>query len=170
MPIKKKPATPTTGRRDAGGSNTSAKSTVSAPARRDSQPDPADSADQKAAGTQALAAAMPFNANKAAEHGKAAFKPQAGASATPPDQRVTGSTLTERLASPKLGQGKPQLGLNPGSLPLDRVRVDLTGRKLLGVPLVLLGLRHRALAVGRTTAMPCRERGVPHRAAQPLWR
>ncbi|HEX2870912.1 MAG TPA: catalase [Polyangiaceae bacterium] len=137
MPIKKKPATPTTGRRDAGGSNTSAKSTVSAPARRDSQPDPADSADQKAAGTQALAAAMPFNANKAAEHGKAAFKPQAGASATPPDQRVTGSTLTERLASPKLGQGKPQLGLNPGSLPLDRVRVDSSGQPLTtnhGVP------------------------------------
>jgi catalase len=138
MPIKKKSAPPSSRRREAGSTNTSAKSTVSAPARRDRRPDPADSADQKAAGTQELAAAMPFNANKAAEHGKAAFKPQAGATVTPPDQRVSGSTLSERVASPKLGQGKPQLGFNPGTLPLDRVRVDSSGQRLTtnhGVPI-----------------------------------
>jgi len=138
MPIKNKPpakSTPTPTK--AGSSKTSAKSTVSAPARRDRGPDPADEADRKAAGSQDLAAAMPFNATKPGEHGKAALKPQRGATAEPEDPRVTGSTLTERVASAKVGQGKPQLGVNPGSLPLDRVRVDSSGRALttnLGVP------------------------------------
>jgi catalase len=138
MPIKKtstaKPAKP---RPKAGGSNTSAKSTISAPARRDRRPAAADAAELKAAGSQALAAAMPFNPTKPAEHGKGALRPQAGATAEPSDPRVTGSTLTEGEASPKLGQGKPQLGHNPGNLPLDRVRVDSSARALttnLGVP------------------------------------
>ena len=138
MPIKKKTTdTSTRNRAKAGGANSSAKSTVSAPARRDRQPDPTDAADQKAAGTQELAAAMPFNPNKAGEHGKGALKPQVGATAQPADPRVTGSTLTERQASAKLGQGKPQLGLNPSNAPLDRVRVDSSARPLttnLGVP------------------------------------
>jgi catalase len=80
---------------------------------------------------------MPFNPTKPGEHGKGALKPQVGATAEPSDPRVTGSTLTEREASPKLGQGKPQLGHNPGNLPLDRVRVDSSARTLttnLGVP------------------------------------
>ena len=62
-----------------GAAATSAKSTVSGPARRDKRADPADAADAKMAATQALAAAMPFNPTKAGEHGKAALKPQAGA-------------------------------------------------------------------------------------------
>jgi catalase len=137
MPTKKNPAKSLSSRTKAGSASTSAKSTVSAPARRDRRPDPADSADQKAAATQELAAAMPFNANKAGEHGKAALKPEAGATAEPADPRVTGSTLTEREASPKLGQGKPHLGFNPANLPLDRVRVDSSGQRLTtnqGVP------------------------------------
>jgi len=136
MPTKKNsPAKPVSPRPKAGG--TSAKSTVSAPARRDRRPDPADGLDLKAAGTQALVAAMPFNPNKPGEHGKGALKPQVGATAEPNDPRVTGSTLSELVASPKLGQGKPQLGHNPGNLPLDRVRVDSSARPLttnLGVP------------------------------------
>jgi catalase len=138
MPIKKtSSAKPVNARTNAGGSNTSAKSTVSAPARRDQRPTPADAAELKAAGTQELASAMPFNPTKPGEHGRGALKPQVGATAKPSDPRVTGSTLTELQASPKLGQGKPELGQNPGNLPLDRVRVDSSGRVLttnLGVP------------------------------------
>ncbi|MDF3069602.1 MAG: Catalase [Polyangiaceae bacterium] len=90
------------------------------------------------AGTQELVAAMPFNPNKASEHGKAALKPPQGATAEPSDPNVTGSTLSEREASAKVGAGKPQLGHNPNNLPLDRVRVDSSGRTLttnLGVPI-----------------------------------
>src|SRR4051812_38935318 len=131
------PSKSPTSRSKSGGSATSAKSTVSAPARRDRSPDPSDAADQKAAGTNQLVEAMPFNATKAGEHGKGALKPQKGATAEPSDPRVTGSTLSERQASSKVGDGKPQLGFNPGNLPLDRVRVDSSGRALttnLGVP------------------------------------
>jgi catalase len=123
--------------RGKGSAATSAKSTVSGPARREKRPDPGDAADEKMAATQELVAAMPFNPNKPGEFGKAAFKPAAGATVEAPDPRATGSTLSEVQASPKLGQGKPQLGFNPGSLPLDRVRADGSGRTLttnLGVP------------------------------------
>ena len=87
--------------------------------------------------TQSLAATMPFNANKAGEHGKASAKPQPGATAKPSDPRVTGSTLSEAVSSPKSGTGKPNLSFNPGNLPLDRARVDSSDRVLttnLGVP------------------------------------
>src|SRR5215216_4370334 len=110
MATKKIVAKPPVRRIKSGGASTSAKSTVSAPARRDSRPDPVDAADQKAAGTHELAAAMPFNPTKAGEHGRAALKPQPGATAEPPDPRVTGSTLSEQQSSSKLGRGKPQLG------------------------------------------------------------
>jgi catalase len=93
--------------------------------------------DLKAAGTQELAAAMPFNPTKPGEYGKGALKPQSGASVEPPSPIVTSSTVMERQASPKLGTGKPQLGFNPGNLSLDRVRADASGRILttnLGVP------------------------------------
>src|SRR4051812_40964305 len=88
-----------------GATATSAKSTVGGPSRRDKRPDLGDAADQKLAGTQELVAAMPFNPNKAGEYGKAASKPQAGATVEPTDPRVTGSTLTEQQATPKVGQG-----------------------------------------------------------------
>jgi catalase len=121
-----------------GAATSSARSTVSGPARRGKRsPDP-DAVERKMAGTQALAAAVPFNANKPGEHGKAALQPQPGATAKPDSPAVTGSTLTETVASEKLGQGKPQLGFNPGSLPLDRVRVDSAERVLTtnqGVPI-----------------------------------
>jgi catalase len=80
---------------------------------------------------------MPFNPNKAAEHGKASSKPPVGAQAEPESSAITGSTLTESAASPKVGRGSPQLGHNPANLPLDRVRVDSSGQSLTtnqGVP------------------------------------
>ena len=55
----------------------------------------------------------------------------------PPHPMVGGSTLTETNASPKVGKGNPQLSFNPGNGPLDRVRVDSSGRVLTtnqGVP------------------------------------
>ena len=47
------------------------------------------------------------------------------------------STFTESTSSAKVGSGKPNLGFNPGSLPLDRVRVDSNAQGLTtnqGVP------------------------------------
>src|SRR6478609_6300006 len=129
----KKPEQKTPGR---AATTTSARSTISGPARKDRR-SPADELSAKMEQTQALSAGMPFNANKASEYGKASFKPLTGATTAVADARATGSTLTESLGSPKLGEGKPQLGHNAGNLPLDRVRADSSGRTLttnLGVP------------------------------------
>ena len=119
------------------GAATSAHSTVGGPAGDDSAPGVTDAATAKMAGTQELAAAMPFNSTKPGEYGEAAGTPQLGAVAKPPDPRVTGSSLTENILSPKVGAGKPNIGFNPGSLPLDRVRVDSSDQALTtnqGVP------------------------------------
>ncbi|MDQ2643447.1 MAG: catalase [Myxococcota bacterium] len=123
--------------RAGGEAATSARSTVSGPARARRDDRYRDALVQKLEGTQALAAAMPFNSNKAAEHGSAALKPPRGVTAKPASTSVTGSTLSEAIASDKAGTGKPNLGLNPGNLPLDRVRTDATDRVLTtnqGVP------------------------------------
>jgi catalase len=115
----------------------SARSTASGPSREDRGASSGDEAVAKMQGTQALAAAMPFNPNKPGEHGKAAWDPQPGAVVAAPDPRVGASTLTEANASPKVGAGKPPLGTNPGHLPLDRVRADSTEQALTtnqGVP------------------------------------
>jgi catalase len=122
----------------ASASATSARSTVSGPARGNKASRRAgDRATAKLEGSHELAAAMPFNPNKAGEHGKAARSPRPGAIAEPPSPSVTSSTLTEDVRSEKVGAGKPSFGTNPGALPLDRVRVDSSGRALTtnqGVP------------------------------------
>ncbi len=133
MPSKK----PSRGKASSSGSTTSARSTVSGPARKQRGVDVIDALTRKAAGTDALAAAVPANANKAREYGRAAAEPQPGVVVRAPDPRVTGSTLTETVASPKAGAGRPSLGVNPGNLPLDRVRADSSNQRLttnLGVP------------------------------------
>ena len=91
----------------------------------------------KVAGGQEAAAGMPFNPNKAGEHGDAARTPQAGA--TCPMKHLFGgaSTTTETNASAKVGDGIQPQGVNPTVDPLDRVRVDATGQRLTtnqGVP------------------------------------
>jgi catalase len=89
------------------------------------------------AGTQELAAAFPNNRAKPAEFGKAALNPPAGQFEAPRDPMVGGSTLSETNASGKVGGGNPQVSFNPGSGPLDRVRVDSSGQALTtnqGVP------------------------------------
>jgi catalase len=139
----KKLARPASNRRSsskpgASGTITSASSTISGPSRRRKPAIDGDALVAKMSETEELAAATPFNANKPAEHGKAALKPPRGVTAPVPSPRVTGSTLTELIPSAKTGAGKPNLGLNPGSLSLDRVRTDSSGRVLTtnqGVPL-----------------------------------
>ena len=116
----------------------SAKSTAGGSRRGTSAARGSDAAARKLAATNDLAGAMPFNPNKAAEHGKLALEPPEGAHLPPPNPSVGGSTLSETVASAKVGKGKPQPGSNPGNLPLDRVRTDSTGQGLTtnqGVPI-----------------------------------
>jgi catalase len=108
---------------------TSATSTVSGPPHAVAAA-PTAAATAKRRGTDALVAAFPFNRNKAGEYGNSAGEPQPGATAEPLSPMVTGSTLSEFTASAKLGDGRPNVGHNPGNHPLDRVRVDATGRGL----------------------------------------
>ena len=119
------------------GLTTSARSTVSGPARPPAVAPEGDALAEKMVGVDALVAALPFNPNKAGEYGAASGEPQPGASAKLKDVRLSASTLTEVVPSNKVGAGQPNLGLNPGNLPLDRVRADATGRVLTtnqGVP------------------------------------
>ena len=81
---------------------------------------------------------MPHNAAKPGEFGRAAMQPPAGQAIEPPHPMVGGSTLTEVNASEKAGRGNPQVSFNPTVGPLDRVRVDSSGRVLTtnqGVPI-----------------------------------
>src|SRR4030095_14047695 len=126
--------------RNATVSRSSSRSTVSGPAHRgkSSTESAGDALEAKFDATQKLAADMPYNANKALEHGELSMQPPEGQRITPSDQSATASTLTETNASNKTGAGKPQLGANPTSLPLDRVRVDSSGQALTtnqGVPI-----------------------------------
>ena len=85
---------------------------------------------RKMAETQAVSAAMDNSAAKAAEHGFAnGLRPPQGPSVAPPSPLPTASTLSEGAMSEKVGsQAVP--GLNATAEPLDRVRVDSTGRAL----------------------------------------
>jgi len=92
---------------------------------------------QQAADTNRTAAGMPFNANKAAEHGRAnAVAPPKGLTVKPASLLVGASTLAENEPSAKTG--RPAVpGSNPTVAPLDRVRVDATGQRLttnMGTP------------------------------------
>jgi len=89
------------------------KSTVGGPAQGTKPP--GDAAARKAAATQKLAAAFPFNANKPGEIGAGA-KPKAGVHSELPDPSVGASTLMEGNAT-----GKPQL---------EAARIDASGAML----------------------------------------
>ncbi|MCV2355993.1 catalase [Paucibacter sp. B2R-40] len=91
---------------------------------------PPDPMAQQLAQTQALVAAMPFNPNKAAEHGfERGLMPPAGATAEPESRLPAASTLSEVNSSAKLGSVAP-LGGNAATGSLDRVRVDSAGQAL----------------------------------------
>src|SRR6204780_4959553 len=112
-----------------------ARPTVAGPARGAKG---SDAAARKMLGAQALSATFPVNAAKPAQFGTKATAPPRGQSADAPDASVTGSTLTERHSSAKVGTGKPPSGADPNHLPLDRARTDATGQVLTtnrGVPI-----------------------------------
>ncbi len=78
----------------------------------------------------ALASRIPFNENKAAEHGHDnALAPRAGASVEPPDDALTASTASEVNQSDKTGQ-LAATGTNATIAPLQRVRADGGGQAL----------------------------------------
>ena len=115
----------------------SSRKTVSGPSAKPKRIDPSDAAARKMAGAAELAEAMPFNPTKAGEYGEAARKPQPGAALEPREVEITGSTLTEKNPSPKVGAGAPPIGFNSTIGPLDRVRADAGGQVLTtnqGVP------------------------------------
>jgi catalase len=85
---------------------------------------------EKVVSDHELAAQMPYNPTKALEYGEAAYTPHEGAVRTPSTPLATASTTTEDIASPKVGDGSPEIGNNPLNGPLDRVRVDDSGREL----------------------------------------
>jgi catalase len=78
--------------------------------------------------TQALAAAFPFNANKAGEFGPAGGELEPGVS-RPAKLSVGASTVTEAIPTPKSGAPAPA-GTNPGNAPLETARVDSGGQTL----------------------------------------
>lgn len=117
----------------------SALSTVSGPAHLDADPQAGQSLQteaqvrllRRALGTQALAASMPANRHKAAEHGRGqALEPLAGEQIATPDELVTASTVTEGWSSHKVGDGLQETGYNASNESLDRVRADATGQAL----------------------------------------
>jgi catalase len=135
MPAKPKKPVPPPKKSPA---KSTAKSTVAGSRRGTAAARGMDPAATKMAAANELVAAFPFNAAKAAEHGEAALNPPEGQHETPSDPSVGGSTLTETVASDKVGGGKPPMGLNAAVAPLDRVRADATGRGLttnMGVPI-----------------------------------
>lgn len=113
---------------DKGG--TSARQSMSGPSAKRPAP-PSDRADAKAQSTEALVAAIPHNANKAAEYtrgGKAPPAPE-GAHAAPDNPDATASTLSEGNEGGKNG-APAEAGRNPTTAPLQRQRVDSGGRAL----------------------------------------
>jgi catalase len=135
MPKTRPPAPATPAKRAA--AKSAARNTDSGPSRV-AAPDPADLPARKAAETEALAAAMPYNPTKATEHGFAnGVAPRQGASAQPASRLPTASTLSEENGSEKVGSVAIE-GRNATIEPLDRVRVDSAGRVLTtnqGVPI-----------------------------------
>ena len=92
--------------------------------------DGGDAALRRAQEVQQLAAAMPFNATKASEHGvRDGVSPPAGATAKPASRLATGSTLSEIATDDKVGTQAPE-GVNATITSLDRVRVDSSGQAL----------------------------------------
>ena len=128
---------------DSGGDNREANSASRAAARQTdsgpSQVQPAnDPAVLKAAHTGEMAEGMPFNANKAGEHGfDNGLSVQPGATVEAPSRLPTGSTLSEENHSEKTGSVAAE-GVNWAIESLDRVRVDSSGQVLTtnqGVPI-----------------------------------
>ncbi|RZL87467.1 MAG: catalase [Variovorax sp.] len=133
MPDPQKPD-PSTGKTAAAAA---ARNTDSGPAHLPGG-EPTDALSQKAAQAQELVSLMPYNANKAAEHGRDnALQPPVGLTVEAPSPSATGSTLSEEMSSDKVGSMAVP-GVNATIEALDRVRVDSGGQRLTtnqGVPI-----------------------------------
>jgi len=90
----------------------------------------ADDLQRKMDAGNEVAAALPYNANKAIEYGEPAYLPEAGQTVEVEDTNVTASTLTETAVSAKTGAGKPFVGVNNAGGNLDRVRADNSAQAL----------------------------------------
>ena len=153
MPKNTPPADGQNDSRKTTAAKAASRNTSSGPSRVSSSPD-GDLPTEKAAQTEALVAAMPYNVNKPAEHGfDNSIAPPQGATAEPASRLPTGSTLSEENSSAKTGGVAPE-GVNATIEPLDRVRVDSSGQVLTtnqGVPIadnqnsLKFGLRGPAL-------------------------
>ena len=83
----------------------------------------------KMAQTDAMVAAMPFNANKAFEYGFNSGIAPPQRAVCPASRLVGASTLSEVVTSSKVGT-QATAGLNPGNVSLDALRVDSAGQHL----------------------------------------
>ncbi|MBY0497983.1 MAG: catalase [Cyanobacteria bacterium] len=119
-----------------GGSAAKSRPSFSGPTKP--RPDLSDALESKAAATEGLALAQPFNEIKPAEFDPAKhIDPPEGPAYEPDDPAAGGSTLSEANGSDKVGSGDPVIGTNRTIAPLDRVRADSSARALTtnqGVP------------------------------------
>ncbi len=127
----------------------SARSTMSGPAKIPPSGALTDAAVRRSTATEALAAAMPYNASKAAEYGDASGPAPRAQRLEPASPEATGSTLTEVTPSVKVGSGSPAVGFNPTVGPLDRVRVDSGGQPLTTNQGVRIADNQNSLKAGR---------------------
>jgi catalase len=74
--------------------------------------------------------------------------PYIGDTHQPDSPLATASTSTETIASPKVGDGFPHLGVNPLNGPLDRVRVDDSDERLTTNQGVPVGDNQESLKIG----------------------
>ena len=100
-------------------------------------------------GAQMASASVPFNPLQPFEFGlEGGHAPHAGEPGEPHDSIDSASTVTEDVASTKLGEGKPVLGYNPGNESLDRVRVDASGQTLTTNMGIAVGDNQNSLKAG----------------------
>jgi len=127
-PTPTKSSSSPTESRSSAASKAAARNTDSGPANPPVLTD--DLAVQKMAQTGEMSAAMPFNANKAGEHGFASGQnAQPGETVEAPSRLPAGSTLSEANVSAKTGSTALE-GVNATIGSLDRVRVDSAGQRL----------------------------------------
>lgn len=102
----------------------------------------------KVAAGEALAAAAPYNPDKAGEYGERAARPRAGSHREADTPLAGASTVTEDAVSPKLGDAAPLPGENANDGALRRVRADSSGRALTTNQGVLVGQNQDSLKAG----------------------
>ena len=148
MPKKKSRGADAPGPANPKAARSASRNTASGP----THPSPDTGGDRAAvqmADTEALVSSVPFNTNKPAEFGReGAVCPMRGFSMPAANPDVGASTLTERNASDKTGTGDAMQGMNPMAAPLDRVRVDNTGRVLTTNQGVAVGDNQNSLKAG----------------------